>query len=163
LPVYSRSLGKIVEHAARTHVAVGLGQVPRTDFISAWWITDASRHADHDASPAVSAQRNQGYPRFNAQVLDDYSRWMQFFPLTHTGEIVLWETTNGVRCSRVRRESGVPIEITVAHGDKILCRMSFQLSEDATTFAIAAMYEGDNLRRLRPMGLRPIALALAKN
>jgi hypothetical protein len=87
---------------------------------------------------------------------------MRFFPPGAAGEVVLWETPLGLRCISVRRDAGPPFEITIAHGDTILCRMSFQLNDDAVAFAIAAMYEGDNLRRLAQSAHFPTTLQAVK-
>ena len=55
------------------------------------------------------------------------------------GDIVLWETAAGLRCTFALRASGPPFEVTVQRGGEILKQAVFEHDEDAATFAIAAM------------------------
>ena len=52
--------------------------------------------------------------------------------------VVLWQTVEGVRCMFVRRESGLPFEVTITHGSAVLKQREFD--EDAATFAIDEMH-----------------------
>lgn len=59
------------------------------------------------------------------------------------GEVVLWETPGGLRCTFARRVAGPPFEVTIQRGADILKRVAFEHDEDAADFAIAAMRHGD--------------------
>jgi hypothetical protein len=56
------------------------------------------------------------------------------------GEI-LWQTSEGVRCTSTRRAAGASVEITITHGDKVLTKVAFRRDENATAFATAALGE----------------------
>jgi len=62
--------------------------------------------------------------------------------------MVLWQTTNGVRCVSSRRDIGRAFEITIIHGDKILTRATFHVRERAAAFVLAASGQDDDLPRL---------------
>ena len=57
------------------------------------------------------------------------------------GPIVLWEH-DGVRCTFQRRESGPPYEVVLHLRDRTIVRV-FEHDEDASTFAINAMKDGE--------------------
>ena len=58
-------------------------------------------------------------------------------------EVVLWETLRGLRCTFVRRVSGLPFEVTIQRGADVLERVAFEDDVNASDFAIAAMRRGD--------------------
>ncbi|HXD16728.1 MAG TPA: hypothetical protein VN654_06910 [Vicinamibacterales bacterium] len=74
-------------------------------------------------------------------------------PAAAAGNVILWQTSAGVRCTSSRRDAGrAPFEITIAHGDKILTRLSFGRAADAAAFAHAALAESAQ----RPVPARPL-------
>jgi hypothetical protein len=71
---------------------------------------------------------------------------MQLLRFRRSGETVLWEMANGVRCVSNDREAGSRFEITITHGDKVLTRAAFQSREHAAAFALAASEQADDPR-----------------
>jgi hypothetical protein len=57
--------------------------------------------------------------------------------------VLLWETTDGLRCTVRRCPSGPPFEITIHRDAEIVRQMTFEHDEDASAFAVAAMHEGN--------------------
>jgi hypothetical protein len=64
---------------------------------------------------------------------------VQFFPPGKPGEVVLWQSSDGRRCTSIHRTTGPPFEIIITHGDTVLSQMTFADDEAAANFAIAAM------------------------
>lgn len=72
---------------------------------------------------------------------DDREVVVRYFVPGKPGEVILWETQDGVRCISTRPATGPRFEITISLGDIVLSRMAFEHDEDAANFAIAAMQE----------------------
>jgi hypothetical protein len=63
--------------------------------------------------------------------------------------VPLWEAGT-VRCTFLRRASGLAFEITITCGSEVVSRRAFEHDEDASAFAIAAMHRANEGKRLDP-------------